>query len=65
VVCDVSSGVWKYDGTKVTHYPVRLIHGKDITLFSIYKDNNGELWLGTHENGAYKFNGNTFEKFKN
>jgi hypothetical protein len=22
------------------------------------------LWLGTHENGAYKFNGKTFEKFK-
>jgi hypothetical protein len=55
-------GVWKYDGTQVTHYPVRL-KGKDITLFSIYKDNHGELWLGTHENGAFKFNGMTFEKF--
>ncbi len=43
-------GVWKYDGTKVTHYPLQ--HNlKNITLFSIYKDNNGELWLGTHENG--------------
>ena len=56
------SGVRKYDGTKVTHYPVQK-DSKDITLFSIYKDNNGYLWLGTHENGAYKFNGNTFEKF--
>lgn len=56
------SGVWKYDGTEVTHYPVRL-NGKDITLFSIYKDNHGELWLGTHENGAFRFNGNQFEKF--
>lgn len=57
------SGVWKYDGTKITHYVVQdnSIH---ITLFSIYKDNNGDLWLGTHENGAYKFNGGTFEKFK-
>jgi len=57
------SGVWKYDGTKVIHYPVQ----KDsigITIFSIYKDNNGDLWLGTHENGAYKFNGKTFEKFQ-
>ena len=55
-------GVWKYDGTQVTHYPVWL-NGKDITLFSIYKDNHGDLWLGTHENGAFKFNGMTFEKF--
>lgn len=57
------NGVWKYDGTKITHYEVQE-NSKGITLFSIYKDNNGVLWLGTHENGAYKFNGNTFEKFK-
>jgi ligand-binding sensor domain-containing protein len=56
-------GVWKYDGMKITHYAVQ-DNSKDITLFSIYKDNNGDLWLGTHENGAYKFNGKTFEKFK-
>lgn len=55
-------GVWKYNGTKITHYPVQ-DHSKDITLFSIYKDNNGDLWLGTHENGAYKFNGASFKKF--
>lgn len=56
------SGVWKYDGTKITHYVVQ-DHSKDITLFSIYKDNSGDLWLGTHENGAFKFNGTSFEKF--
>lgn len=56
-------GVWKYDGTKVTHYPVQK-NSTNIKLFSIYKDNNGELWLGTHENGVYIFNGKTFEKFK-
>ena len=56
-------GVWKYDGTKITHYIVQ-DNSKNIKLFSIYNDNNGELWLGTHENGAYKFNGETFEKFK-
>lgn len=55
-------GVWKYDGTKITHYVVQ-DNSKDITLFSIYKDNNGDLWLGTHENGAWKYNGKTFEKF--
>jgi ligand-binding sensor domain-containing protein len=56
------SGVWKYDGTKITHYAVQ-DNSQDITLFSVYKDNNGDLWLGTHENGAFKFNGQTFEKF--
>jgi ligand-binding sensor domain-containing protein len=57
------SGVWKYNGTKITHYPVQA-NSKDITLFSIYKDNDGDLWLGTHENGAYKLYGNKFEKVK-
>ena len=55
-------GVWKYDGAKITFYPVH-VQGKDITLFSIYKDNKGDLWLGTHQNGTYKFNGESFEKF--
>jgi ligand-binding sensor domain-containing protein len=55
-------GVWKYDGKHITHFAVQE-DGKNITLFSIYKDNKGDLWLGTHENGAYKLNGTTFEKF--
>jgi len=33
-------------------------------MFTIYKDNHGGLWVGTHENGAYRFNGKTFERFK-
>jgi ligand-binding sensor domain-containing protein len=57
-----NSGVWGYDGKKITHYPVN-IDDKPITIFSIYKDNQGDLWLGTHEEGAYKFNGIQFEKF--
>ncbi len=56
-------GVWKYDGSKITHYAVQ-DNSKDISLFSIYKDNNGDLWVGTHDNGVYKFNGQTFERFK-
>lgn len=55
-------GVWKFDGTTITHYPIHE-NSQRITLFSIYKDNTGQLWLGTHENGAYLFNGTTFEKF--
>ncbi len=56
-------GVWKYDGTKITHYPV-LEKSEQIALFSIYKDLDGNLWLGSHHNGLYKFNGTTFEKFE-
>lgn len=55
-------GVWKYDGTAITSYPV-LEYATNIALFSIYKDRQGDLWLGTQENGVYKFNGITFEKF--
>lgn len=36
---------------------------KSVTLFSIYKDKQDNFWLGTHEEGAYKFNGDQFEKF--
>lgn len=57
-------GVWKYDGSQITHYPV-LISSRQIPLFSIYKDKQGALWLGTHENGAYKFNGTNFEPILN
>lgn len=58
-----TNGVWKYDGKKVTHYPVQ-VNSKDITLFYVYKDNSGDIWLGTHENGAFKLVGETFESFK-
>ncbi len=57
------SGVWKYDGVNMTHYPVR-DGAEDIKIVSIYRDNHGDLWLGTQELGAYKFNGKTFEKFR-
>lgn len=47
----------------MTHYPVK-DGSKDVTLFSIYKDKRGDLWLGTHAAGVYKFNGKAFEKFR-
>lgn len=56
------NGVWKYDGEKISHYPIQ-INGKNIPIFCLFNDNNGDIWLGTHENGAFKFNGQTFSKF--
>ncbi|MBK7305429.1 MAG: hypothetical protein IPO72_19175 [Saprospiraceae bacterium] len=29
----------------------------------MYKDKQGNLWLGTPDNGVFKFNGDTFEKY--
>ena len=57
-----NKGVLKYSNNQVTHYPVT-DNGRTITLFKIFKDNNGDLWLGTHENGTFKFNGKSFERF--
>lgn len=57
-----ANGVWRYDGEKITHYPVS-INQAQVKLFSIFKDNQGVLWLGSHENGVFKFNGETFEPF--
>lgn len=58
-----AGGVWKYDGRDVTHYPMK-DGDSEITMFSIYKDNGGGLWVGTHKRGAYRFNGTTFERFR-
>lgn len=58
-----NDGIWKYDGNKLTNYPIS--KGKEnIKSFTIYRDNQGKLWVGTHEDGAYTFNGKSFEKFK-
>jgi ligand-binding sensor domain-containing protein len=59
----LSNGVFRYDGTKWTHFPVTH-HDKPIWVYSIYRDRQDALWLGTHEHGVYKFNGRMFEKFK-
>lgn len=56
------NGVWKYDGEKIIHYPIR-VNGKNIPVFCLFKDNKGDIWLGTHENGAFKFDGNSFIQF--
>jgi hypothetical protein len=33
-------------------------------VFAVYKDNRGDIWLGTNNGGAYKFNGKAFEKWR-
>ena len=58
-----SQGVYKYDGTNITHYTVK-DGTKDVNLISMYKDKQGDLWLGTPENGVFKLKGDVFERFK-
>lgn len=56
-------GVWRTDGEKLDHFPIRL-KGKKVLCFSVYKDSQGTVWLGTHNGGAFKFNGRSFEPFE-
>lgn len=58
-----AGGVWRHDGLKGTHYPMKS-GDEEITMFFIFKDNHGGLWVGTHEYGAWKFTGEKFERFK-
>jgi hypothetical protein len=57
------AGVWRYDGQNLTSYPV-LDGDKTALLFSIFEDHAGVLWLGSTEAGAYRFDGQAFERFK-
>jgi len=54
-----SQGVYKYDGSKITHYKVTA-GGKDVNLVSMYKDRHGVLWLGTIDSGVFRFDGERF-----
>ncbi|MFZ4543594.1 MAG: ligand-binding sensor domain-containing protein [Saprospiraceae bacterium] len=61
-------GVWRFNnrahgkGQQLTFYPTTDAD-KIVSVFSIYQDNFGDIWLGTHEHGVYKFNGKAFERF--
>jgi hypothetical protein len=57
-----NQGAWRYDGNKITHYPLT-VNNDVVKLYSIYKDKQGKLWLGTHDSGVYYFDGTTFVKF--
>lgn len=57
-----SSGVYKFDGKNISHYPVT-DGGESVNLVSMYKDRKGDLWLGTPDRGVFKWKGKSFEKF--
>ncbi len=55
-------GVFRYDGKKTTHYPVK-DGDKDALMSFIYKDRQGTLWICSQTDGPYRFNGKAFDKF--
>ncbi len=57
------AGVFKYDGTQKTNYPIR-DGDTAIDVFAVYKDIRGVLWIGTHNGGAYRFDGKAFVKWR-
>lgn len=57
------NGVWRNNGKELIQFFIK--NGeRDISPSSIYKDKQGKLWFGTQNDGIYRYNGMTFEKFK-
>ena len=60
-----TGGIWRYHpatGT-VSRYPVE-DKSRPVNVRCMYQDRRGVIWLGTEENGAYRFNGTAFERFR-
>lgn len=56
-------GVWKYDGKTLTNAEINN-GAEEVLLISIHRDNDGVIWLGTDNDGAYRNVGASFEKFE-
>jgi ligand-binding sensor domain-containing protein len=57
-----SSDIWKYDGEELLKFQV--IDGNtDVSVLTIYQDNQGVIWVGTQNSGVFRFNGTSFDKF--
>ena len=57
------AGQWLNNGKELTQFFIK-DGEQNISPTSMYKDNQGTLWFGTDKYGIYKYNGNTFKKFK-
>lgn len=56
-------GVWRYDGTSLSHQKIKRGKG-ELLLITIYEDDQGTIWLGTDNDGVYQRIGERFEKFE-
>ncbi len=51
------------NGKQISNYEVN--NGEEnVLLICIYQDREGAIWLGTNNDGVYKLNGTSFEKFE-
>lgn len=58
---DRDTGVWKYDGNKMTNYARK--NGLSTNgVGSIHIDQNGDVWIGLMDGSVYLFNGQTFDR---
>jgi len=56
-------GVSRYTGTEILRYQIENSQ-TEVLLFACYTDNEGVVWLGSHNAGAWSFNGEEFVKFE-
>lgn len=55
------SGVWRYDGERLTHFTQR--DGLNSSMvWTIYRDRGDRLWFGLGDGSVYRFNGTSFDK---
>lgn len=55
-------GIWRYDGKSFTNFTVKDGLG-DYSVWSMVEDKAGHIWVGTRNNGLYRFDGTTFTAF--
>jgi ligand-binding sensor domain-containing protein len=55
------SGVWRFDGKEMKHFPVKT---GDSWLISIYQDRKGAIMLATDSAGVFQYDGKEFAPYK-
>ena len=58
-----SSGVWRYSSNGLERMPI-VSTIRDLHVMTIYEDADGVLWLGTQDDGVYKWETDHFKKVK-
>lgn len=57
------AGATRIDPAGPVDYPIR--DGETVVeVFTVYKDRQGTIWLGTHNGGAWLFDGKEFQRFR-
>lgn len=55
-------GIWRYDGRNFTNFGTRDGLG-DYSVWCMLQDKAGHIWVGTRNNGLYRYDGNSFRSF--